>query len=99
MPRQTKVSLMDGWYSMNAPRVVGMKPGMTRPMPFSIQIPVMASTHVRLSHFKLRLIGRTSSTMAVRLKAMAVQIQGTSAWWPWRPTKRYLAEATWVLPE
>ena len=56
-----------------------MNPGITRPMPFSIQMPTMHNTQVTFSHFKLRLSGSTSKTMAVRLKAMAVQIQGTRA--------------------
>ena len=55
MPRQTRVSLSDGRYSTIAPSGVGMKPGMTRPMPFSIQMPTMHSTQATLSHFRLRL--------------------------------------------
>ena len=56
-----------------------MKPGMTSPMPFSIQMPTMHSTQVRLSHFRLRLSGSTSRNIATRLNTIAVQIHGTSA--------------------
>ena len=42
-------------------------------------MPTMHSTQVTFSHFRLRLTGSTSNTMATRLNAMAVQIQGTSA--------------------
>ena len=73
-----------GWQvvdlDIEAAGAVGMKPGMTSPMPFSIQMPAMQSTQVRFSQRKLRLTGSTSRTMAMRLKAMAVQIQGTKAW-------------------
>jgi hypothetical protein len=99
MPKQTRVSLSDGLYSTNSPSGVGINPGMTSPMPFSIQMPTMQSTHVTFSHLRLRLTGSTSNTMATRLKPMAVQIQGTSAWWPCRPRNRYLEEATCRLPE
>ena len=48
-------------------------------MPFSIQMPMMQSTQATFSHLRLRLSGNTSSVMAIRLSAMAVQIHGTSA--------------------
>jgi len=76
-----------------------MKPGMTRPMPFSIQMPTMLSTQAMLRYFNPRLSGSTSRTIAMRLKPTAVQIHGTSAWCPCRPTKRYFAEAPWAVPE
>src|ERR1039458_7467184 len=49
MPKQTRASFNEGVYSTIAPSGVGMKPGMTMPMPFSIQMPTMASTQVTLS--------------------------------------------------
>jgi len=54
----------DGRYSTIWPSGVGIKPGITRPMPFSIQMPVMHSTQVKFSHFRLRLSGSTSRNMA-----------------------------------
>ena len=38
---------------------------MTRPMPFSIQMPTMASTQATSRNFRLRLTGRMSKTIAV----------------------------------
>src|SRR5215211_7934317 len=99
MPRQIKVSFKVGVYSTISPRGVGTNPGMTSPMPFSIQMPTMQRTQVRFNHFKLRLSGKTNRNMAMRLKAMAVQIHGTRAWYPCKPRNKYFDEATWRLPE
>ena len=79
MPQQISVSLSVGEYSTISPSGLGTKPGTTRPMPFSIQMPTMASTHATSSHLRLRLRGSTSNVIATRLQAMAVQIHGTRA--------------------
>jgi hypothetical protein len=40
MPKQIKISCMEGVYSIIEPRGEGTNPGMISPVPFSIQIPI-----------------------------------------------------------
>src|SRR5210317_2126212 len=49
MPMQTNVSLRVGRYSTTSPRGVGTNPGIIRPMPFSIQMPIKETTQATLS--------------------------------------------------
>ena len=79
MPRQTRVSLRDGRYSTICPSADGTKPGMMRPKPFSIQMPMKHATQARFKPTMRRLQGETSSTSPMKSSAMALQIHGTNA--------------------
>ena len=48
-PRETRISIGDGRYSKISPRGVGMNPGISRPMLFSIQISITVSTQARFN--------------------------------------------------
>ncbi len=89
IPSEINTSPQLGEYSNPSPSGVGTNPGTTSPIPFSIQTPTMASTQARLnkarrflSEWMVRITAATPS------RAMALQIQGTSLFAPFRPRYR-----------
>ena len=59
MPRQTRISFVVGTYSTISPSGDGMKAGMIRPMPFSIQMPTIIATHAMFVYPMLRRVPGT----------------------------------------
>ena len=49
-PTDTNISASAGMYSNISPMEVGINPGMTKPMVFSIQISAMANTHATFNN-------------------------------------------------
>lgn len=90
MPAEIFHSVIDGTYSTISCSVLGTKPGMMRPIPFSIHTPVKAARHAMssITSFRDSLHGKSTSTAEVTFSASADQIHGTSAVFPCRPTKR-----------
>ncbi len=75
IPKQTKISTVDGVYSTIEPKGDGTNPGMISPIPFSIQIPIIAKKHVKRSKFSLSLnLGMRKKHEENVPKKIAVQI-------------------------
>ena len=75
-PTQIISSGTDGVYSYNSPSIPGVKPGSTRPIPFSMKTPKKTRTQPRfMVSMRFRVLGIMSSRKATTLQVAPVQAQ------------------------
>ena len=85
MPIQSIISLSDGKYWTKSPRVEGIKPGTTKPSPFSIQMPITIMMQEKIRANDLCRAGDKRIMAASTFIASEVQIHGVSKLAPCSP--------------